>query len=167
MARGWGKCCIVGCETLNINYNTNSFSVGNVTVKKGDFLTLDGSEGIVYVGKLDLVKPELPAAYDTVLKYCDAIRTLKVRTNADTPYDAQNAIKMGAEGIGLCRTEHMFFDSEERISAIREMIVADEVVARKAALAKLLPIQRGDFYGIFKAMAGPPGDDPPRRSAAA
>ncbi|HYF49753.1 MAG TPA: pyruvate, phosphate dikinase [Planctomycetota bacterium] len=156
VARGWGKCCIVGCETLNIDYAAQQFSVGSTVVKKGDYLTLDGSEGIVYQGKLDLVKPEMPEAYYTILKYCDEIRHLKVRTNADTPYDAENAIKMGAEGIGLCRTEHMFFDSEERILAIREMIVADNTEARKKALAKLLPIQREDFYGIFKAMKGYP-----------
>src|SRR6185295_16950791 len=142
VARGWGKCCIVGCEALNINYDKQEFSIGSTIVKRGDFVTLDGSEGIVYMGKLELVKPTLPPAYDTIMKYCDGIRKLKVRTNADTPYDATNAVKMGAEGIGLCRTEHMFFDTEERIRAIREMIVADNVDARKAALAKLLPIQR-------------------------
>jgi len=156
VARGWGKCCIVGCETLNIDYAKQEFSVGSTVVKKGDYLTLDGSEGIVYQGKMDLVKPEMPEAYYTILKFCDEIRTMKVRTNADTPYDAENAIKMGAEGIGLCRTEHMFFDSEERILAIREMIVADNIDSRKKALAKLLPIQREDFYGIFKAMRGYP-----------
>jgi len=156
VARGWGKCCIVGCETLNINYEKQEFSVGSKIVKKGEFLTLDGSEGIVYLGKLDLVKPELPEAYYTIMKWCDGIRTLKVRTNADTPYDSANAIKMGAEGIGLCRTEHMFFDTEERRQAIQEMIVADTIEARKSALAKLLPFQREDFYGIFKAMAGFP-----------
>ena len=156
VARGWGKCCIVGCEALNISYEKQEFSIGSTIVKRGDFVTLDGSEGIVYLGKLELIKPELPPAYYTVMKYCDEIRTLKVRTNADTPYDAQNAINMGAEGIGLCRTEHMFFDTEERIRAIREMIVADTIGARKAALAKLLPIQREDFHGIFKAMNGLP-----------
>lgn len=156
VARGWGKSCIVGCETLNIDYAKQEFSVGSIVVKKGDYLTLDGSEGIVYRGKLDLVKPELPKSYYTVMGFADQIRTLKVRTNADTPYDAENAIKMGAEGIGLCRTEHMFFDSEERILAIREMIVADNTESRKKALAKLLPIQREDFHGIFKAMKGFP-----------
>ncbi|HLX61245.1 MAG TPA: pyruvate, phosphate dikinase [Planctomycetota bacterium] len=156
VARGWGKCCVVGCEALNIDYVTQQFSVGNTVVKRGDFVTLDGSEGVVYLGQLPLVKPQLPEAYNTVMKFCDQIRHLKVRTNADTPYDAANAMKMGAEGIGLCRTEHMFFDTEERIRAIREMIVADTIDARKAALAKLLPIQREDFYGIFKAMNGLP-----------
>ena len=156
VARGWGKCCVVGCEALNISYEKQQVTIGTTVIKRGEFLTLDGSEVLVYLGKMDLVKPTLPPAYDVVMKYCDDIRKLKVRTNADTPYDAQNAIKMGAEGIGLCRTEHMFFDTEERISAIREMIIADTLEARKGALNKLLPIQREDFYGIFKAMAGLP-----------
>ena len=166
VARGWGKCCIVGCEALNISYEKQEFAIGSTIVKKGDFLTLDGSEGIVYRGKLELIKPELPAAYYTVMKFADEIRTMNVRTNADTPEDAVNAIKMGAEGIGLCRTEHMFFGSEERILAIREMIVADTVEVRKVALAKLLPIQREDFYGIL-SHERLPGDNPTDRSAAA
>ena len=156
VARGWGKCCVVGCEALRIDYDKQQFTVGTTVVKKGDFITLDGSEGTVYLGKMDLVKPELPDAYYTVMKFADQIRNLKVRTNADTPYDAENAIRMGAEGIGLCRTEHMFFDTEERRQAIQEMIVAETEEARRAALAKLLPFQREDFYGIFKAMNGYP-----------
>jgi pyruvate,orthophosphate dikinase len=156
VARGWGKCCIVGCEALRINYENGSMTVGDKTVKAGDFLTLDGSTGEVFVGELPLKKPELPPAYYTLMGWADKVRTLKVRTNADTPYDAENAIKMGAEGIGLTRTEHMFFDTEERRLAIQEMIVADTVEARKAALAKLLPFQREDFIGIFKAMDGKP-----------
>src|SRR5204863_4343800 len=121
-----------------------------------DFVTLDGSEGIVYTGELPLVKPELPPEYYTLMQWADDRRELGVRTNADTPYDAHNAIKMGAEGIGLTRTEHMFFDTEERRLAIQEMIVAETLDARKAALAKLLPFQREDFIGIFKAMNGLP-----------
>ncbi len=156
VARGWGKCCIVGCEAIRIDYTKKQFTVGDKVVKHGDFLTLDGSAGVVYVGELPLVKPELPDAYQTIMKFVDQTRTIKVRTNADTPYDAENAIRMGAEGIGLCRTEHMFFDTEERRQAIQEMIVADTLEARQAALAKLLPFQRDDFYGIFKAMAGYP-----------
>jgi pyruvate,orthophosphate dikinase len=156
VARGWGKCCVVGCEMLQIDYENQRFTAGNTVVKKGEFITLNGSEGLVYTGKMDLVKPVLPDAYYTIMKYADQIRTMKVRTNADTPYDAENAIKMGAEGIGLCRTEHMFFDTEERRQAIQEMIVADTESARRAALAKLLPFQRDDFYGIFKAMNGLP-----------
>ncbi|HOJ55260.1 MAG TPA: PEP/pyruvate-binding domain-containing protein [Phycisphaerae bacterium] len=156
VARGWGKCCVVGCEALNINYERKQMSVGDKVIKEGDFITLDGSTGEVYVGDLPLMDPELPPAYYTLMKWVDQLRTIKVRTNADTPYDAANAVKMGAEGIGLCRTEHMFFDTEERRLAIQEMIVAETVDARKAALAKLLPFQRNDFIGIFRAMNGKP-----------
>ncbi len=156
VARGWGKCCIVGCEALNINYDTHSMVIGGKTIKQGEFITLDGSAGEIYLGEMQLKEPELPAAYYTVLKWADSIRTINVRTNADTPYDAVNAIKMGAEGIGLCRTEHMFFDTEERRLAIQEMIVAETLATRKTALAKLLPFQTNDFYGIFKAMNGFP-----------
>ncbi len=156
VARGWGKCCIVGCEALNINYEAKSMSIGGKTVKQGDFITLDGSAGDIYLGDFPLTEPELPDAYYTILKWADEFRTINVRTNADTPYDAANAIKMGAEGIGLCRTEHMFFDTEERRLAMQEMIVAESLEARKIALAKLLPFQIKDFYGIFKAMNGFP-----------
>ena len=156
VARGWGKCCIVGCEGININYDAKEMFVGGKTIKQGDYVTLDGSSGEVYIGDLPLKEPELPQSYHTILGWADQIRTINVRTNADTPYDAENAVKMGAEGIGLCRTEHMFFDTEDRRLAIQEMIVAETLEARKAALAKLLPIQREDFYGIFKAMNGKP-----------
>jgi pyruvate,orthophosphate dikinase len=156
VARGWGKCCIVGCEAININYDNNTMQVGGKTISKGDFLTLDGNSGDVYIGELPLKQPEQPEAFHTLMKWCDDLRVLKVRTNADTPYDAENAVKMGAEGIGLCRTEHMFFDTEERRLAIQEMIVAETLAARKAALAKLLPFQRADFEGIFRAMNGKP-----------
>jgi pyruvate, orthophosphate dikinase len=156
VARGWGKCCIVGCESLNIDNNTKSMSVGGITVRQGDELTLNGSTGEVFRTSLPLKKPEQTEEFRTLLSWCDQIRTVKVRTNADTPYDAENADKLGAEGNGLCRTEHMFFDTEERRLAIQEMIVAENVAARKVALAKLLPIQRQDFYGIFKAMDGKP-----------
>lgn len=156
VARGWGKCCIVGCEKLDIDYEAGTFSVGETTIKRGDYITLDGGTGNVYIGQLKLVKPEPPKAYTTLMSWVDKIRTLKVRTNADTPYDAERARELGAEGIGLCRTEHMFFDSEERILAIREMIIADDTESRKKALAKLLPFQTKDFEGIFKAMDGLP-----------
>ncbi len=156
VARGWGKCCVVGCEALKIDYSNGLMTVGDRVIRKGESITLDGSEGLVYLGAMPLVKPELPDAYYTVMKYADDIRTLGVRTNADTPYDAENAVKMGAEGIGLCRTEHMFFDTEERREAIQEMIVAETQQARRIALGKLLPFQRQDFYGIFKAMDGRP-----------
>jgi len=156
VARGWGKCCIVGCESLRIDYGSNKMSIHEKTIVAGDWLTLDGSDGIVYEGQLPLVTPTLPPEYQTLMKWCDERRRLAVRTNADTPYDAENAVKMGAEGIGLCRTEHMFFDTEERRLAIQQMIVADTEHDRRAALDKLLPFQRQDFIGIFEAMDGRP-----------
>jgi pyruvate,orthophosphate dikinase len=165
VARGWGKCCIVGAETLSIDYGAKQMHDGKSgkTVKQGEWLTLDGSEGVVYADQLPLVTPEFPKAYQTVMKWADEIRQLRVRTNADTPQDARKAIEFGAEGIGLCRTEHMFFTdfefpdkSAERQRAIQEMIVADNKEARVKALDKLLPFQRRDFIGIFKAMDGFP-----------
>lgn len=156
VARGWGKCCIVGCENLNINYEKEELTVGDMVVKKGEELTLNGSSGQVYRGALRLIKPEPPAAFKTLMGWVDKIRAIKVRTNADTPYDASKAVDLGAEGIGLCRTEHMFFDTEERRLAIQEMIVADTLDGRVDALNKLLPFQKEDFKGIFKAMDGFP-----------
>ena len=149
VARGWGKCCIVGCEALNINYETKSFVINGKTVKHGEFITLDGSAGEIYSGDLPLKEPELPSSYYTILKWADEFRTLNVRTNADTPYDALNAIKMGAEGIGLCRTEHMFFDTEERRLAIQEMIVAETLETRKMALAKLIAFPDQMIFTVF------------------
>ena len=156
VARGWGKCCIVGCEAIDIDYDAGCMHVGGRTISAGDWLTLDGSDGTVYEGQASLVTPAMPPEYETLMKWCDDRRRLKVRANADTPHDAEIAIKMGAEGIGLCRTEHMFFDTEERRLAIQEMIVADNEQARRTALDKLLPFQRQDFIGIFEAMDGRP-----------
>ncbi len=156
VARGWGKCCIVGCESLDIDYNAKQMKVGGKIIKQGDEITLNGTTGEVFISGLPLIKPEQSEEFHTLLKWCDEIRTMKVRTNADTPYDAQNAITLGAEGIGLCRTEHMFFDTEERRLAIQEMIVAENLETRKKALAKLLPFQRSDFEGIFEAMNNKP-----------
>ncbi len=156
VARGWGKCCIVGCEALKIDYEAKTVSVGETVLKEGDNITLNGSTGDVYNGSLKLVQPALPESYTTIMKWVDEIRKIQVRTNADTPYDAKKAVELGAQGIGLCRTEHMFFDTEERILAIREMIVADTVEKRVKALDKLLPFQRDDFKGIFEAMNGKP-----------
>ncbi len=156
VARGWGKCCIVGCEALDIDYGDGSMRVNGAVVRAGDRLTLDGSGGIVYSGEFPLETPELPPAFHTLLSWADELRRLRVRANADTPYDARKAIEMGAEGIGLCRTEHMFFDTQERRLAIQEMIVADGREQRVAALSKLLPFQKADFIGIFEAMAGKP-----------
>ncbi|MCA9284429.1 MAG: pyruvate, phosphate dikinase [Phycisphaerales bacterium] len=156
VARGWGKCCIVGCGDLRIDYGAKRLAVGERVLNDGDFVTLDGSLGVVYEGQLNLVRPELPAEYETIMAWADAMRRLKVRANADTPYDAANAVRMGAEGIGLCRTEHMFFDTEERRLAMARMIVAESEAERRAALADLLPFQRADFIGIFEAMEGRP-----------
>src|ERR1700724_1753255 len=130
-------------------------TAGDTTMKKGDTLTIDGSTGQVLAGKVPMREPELAGEFDTLMKWADAVRKLKVRANADTPVDARVAIKFGAEGIGLCRTEHMFFD-EDRIRAVREMILAEDEKTRRAALAKLLPMQRGDFLALFEIMAGLP-----------
>ena len=156
VARGWGKCCIVGCEVLDISYEEKLMRVNGTVIRQGDFLTLDGSSGVVYQGQLELQRPEPPKEFYTLLGWADERRRLGVRTNADTPEDAAKAVEMGAEGIGLCRTEHMFFATRERQLAIQEMIVADTVEARQAALNKLLPYQRADFIGIFEAMDGRP-----------
>jgi pyruvate,orthophosphate dikinase len=163
VARGWGKCCIVGCETLDIDPETKIAQSGGKVIHEGDWVTLDGNEGIVYEGQVKLSTPELPKSFSTLMGWADSVRKLGVRTNADTPHDARKAREMGAAGIGLCRTEHMFFKdfeqpekSIERQLAIQEMIVADSPDARRKALAKLLPYQRRDFVGIFKAMDGFP-----------
>jgi pyruvate, orthophosphate dikinase len=163
VARGWGKCCIVGAEKLDINADAKTMSVNGRVVREGEWVTLDGGDGSVYTGEIGLVRPEPPKAYETLMKWADKVRTLGVRTNADTPKDARAARAMGAEGIGLCRTEHMFFKdfehpekSAERQEAIQEMILADTSEARRKALDKLLPFQRRDFTGIFEAMDGFP-----------
>jgi pyruvate,orthophosphate dikinase len=156
VARGWGKTCVVGCEALSVDPERQLVRIGQRVLRPGDHLTLDGTEGVVYDGAFPLVRPELPEAYHEVMGWADALRRLGVRANVDTPYDARKAVEMGAEGIGLCRTEHMFFDSEERRLAIREMILAQDTEAREQALARLLPIQRQDFEGIFEAMDGLP-----------
>ena len=163
VARGWGKCCVVGAEKLNIDYKALAMSTNGRVVKEGEWITLDGSEGVVYTEAMPLVVPQLPKSYETLMKWADETRRLRVRTNVDTPQDARKAIEFGAEGIGLCRTEHMFFTdfeqperSHERQRAIQEMILADNREARVKALDKLLPFQRRDFIGIFKAMDGFP-----------
>jgi pyruvate,orthophosphate dikinase len=163
VARGWGKCCIVGAEKLQIDYKSGTMVAAGKTVKEGDWITLDGSEGVVYSSEMPLVVPKLPPAYSTLMKWGDEVRRLRVRTNADTPQDARKAREFGAEGIGLCRTEHMFFTdfehpekSHERQRAIQEMILAETKEARVKALDRLLPFQRRDFVGIFQAMDGFP-----------
>jgi pyruvate, orthophosphate dikinase len=163
VARGWGKCCIVGAESITIEADVKKMSVNGRAVQEGEWITLDGGDGSVYTGQIELVRPEPPKAYRTLLKWADRKRKLGVRTNADTPRDARVAREMGAEGIGLCRTEHMFFKdfehpekSVERQEAIQEMILADTSQTRKRALDKLLPFQRRDFIGILEAMDGLP-----------
>ncbi len=157
VARGWGKCCIVGCSDLNINLRKKEIHVNGKLLKEGDWITLNGTRGRVYEGKLKLLpaNPDENPWYKKLMKWADQIRKLKVRTNADTPQDAALARRYGAEGIGLCRTEHMFF-GPDRIKAMREMILADTEEERKRALDKLLPMQKSDFKGIFKAMEGLP-----------
>jgi pyruvate, orthophosphate dikinase len=157
VARGWGKCCIVGCSALDIDVPKKVINVNGRTLKEGDWITLNGTKGRVYQGKLDLLAadPMNNPWYKQLMKYADEFRTLNVRTNADTPNDSAVARTFGAEGIGLCRTEHMFFEAS-RIRSVREMILSDTLEGRKKALAKLLPMQKGDFSGIFKAMNGLP-----------
>jgi pyruvate, orthophosphate dikinase len=155
VARGMGKPCVAGAGALRVYYRTQTMTAGGVMMKKGDTLTIDGSTGQVLAGKVAMRQPELAGEFGTLMKWADASRKLKVRANADTPADARAAIKFGAEGIGLCRTEHMFFD-EDRIRAVREMILAEDEKARRSALAKLLPMQRADFVALFEIMAGLP-----------
>lgn len=157
VARGWGKCCIVGCSALDIDLKNRVVNVNGVSLKEGDWVTLNGTKGRVYQGKMQLLPadPDNNPWYKELMKFADQIRILGVRTNADTPKDAETARRFGAQGIGLCRTEHMFFEAD-RIKAVREMILSDTVEGRKKALAKLLPFQKADFIGIFKAMAGLP-----------
>jgi pyruvate, orthophosphate dikinase len=155
VARGMGKPCVSGAGMLRVDYAAGVMTVGGQTFKKGDFITVDGSTGQVLAGKIDMVQPELSGEFSTLIGWADKVRKLGVRANADTPADAKAAVRFGAEGIGLCRTEHMFFD-EERIQAVREMILADDEKSRRAALAKLLPMQRADFVELFDTMAGKP-----------
>ncbi|MBI2713966.1 MAG: pyruvate, phosphate dikinase [Rhizobiales bacterium] len=155
VARGMGKPCVSGAGSLRVDYATGTMTVGGQTFKKGDFITVDGSTGQVLAGKVDMVQPELSGEFSTLIGWADKVRRLGVRANADTPADAKAAVRFGAEGIGLCRTEHMFFD-EDRIQAVREMILADDEKSRRAALAKLLPMQRADFVELFEIMDGRP-----------
>jgi pyruvate, orthophosphate dikinase len=155
VARGMGKCCVAGVSDIQIDYKTRQFTAGKSVVKEGDFISLDGSLGQVYLGKMNTIESTLSGDFATLMKWADETRKLKVRTNGDTPHDAEVARRFGAEGIGLCRTEHMFFEGD-RIIAVREMILANDTAGREKALAKLLPMQRGDFEGIFEAMKGFP-----------
>mgnify|MGYP001379975724 FL=1 len=155
VARGMGKCCVAGCGEIKVNEEEKQFTVNGVTYKEGDYISIDGNTGNVYAGIIETQEASLTGYFEKFMKWADELRVLKVRTNADTPRDAQQAVKFGAEGIGLCRTEHMFF-AEDRIPAVREMIVAKTTEQREKALAKLLPMQRGDFEELFRAMKGYP-----------
>lgn len=155
VARGMGKCCVVGAKEMDVDLSAGRFRVDDITVTEGDWITLDGSTGRVIRGRVPLVEPKPGGDFDTLMEWADEFRRLRVRTNADTPEDAKRARAFGAEGIGLCRTEHMFFEGD-RIDSMREMIVAESEEGRRRALEKLLPMQREDFIGIFRAMDGYP-----------
>ncbi len=155
VARGFGIPCVAGAESLKVSAEHKTITVGDVVVREGDIITMDGSSGSVYLGGLKLIAPEVSGAFSELMTWADSIRTLKIRTNADNPRDAQQAIDLGAEGIGLCRTEHMFFE-QDRLPIVQEMILAEDEAIREAALNRLLPIQQKDFEGIFEVMAGKP-----------
>ncbi len=155
VARGMGRPCVSGAGSLRIDYAAQKMTVGSTVVNKGDVITIDGSSGEVILGEVPTIEPALSGDFATLMSWADKLRRLKVRTNAETPLDAAAAVKFGCEGIGLCRTEHMFFDAD-RITAVREMILSADIEGRKKALAKLLPVQRGDFVQLFKIMAGRP-----------
>ena len=155
VARGMGKCCVAGCSEIAVNEAAKEFQAGELRLTEGDYITLNGSTGEVIEGAVELIDPELSGDFGILMEWADEFRKLGVRTNADTPGDSRTAREFGAEGIGLCRTEHMFFEGE-RIDAVREMILAKDEAGRKAALDKLLPYQREDFIGIFEAMDGYP-----------
>ncbi len=155
VARGMGTCCVAGCSALHIDEKAGTMTVAGNVVREGDFMSIDGVTGNVYIGKIPTVEAEVAGEFATVMEWADQVRDLGVRANADNPRDAATALKFGAQGIGLCRTEHMFFEAD-RIPAVREMIVSRTEEQRRKALAKLLPMQRSDFEGIFKAMLGKP-----------
>ncbi|KAH7314386.1 hypothetical protein KP509_21G000900 [Ceratopteris richardii] len=156
VARGWGKCCVSGCSDIRVNDANKTLTIGDLVLKEGDWISLNGSTGEVILGKQPMVQPAMSGDLGMLMSWVDEFRKLKVMANADTPEDAISARNNGAEGIGLCRTEHMFFASDERIKAVRQMIMAHTIEERKKALDKLLPYQRSDFEGIFRAMDGLP-----------
>jgi len=155
VARGMGKACVAGCSALNINVRKEKISVNDITIKKGDFITIDGGTGEVFLGKVPTIEPKMSKEFETLLSWADKIKHLGVYANADTPEDAQRARELGAEGIGLTRTEHMFM-AQDRLPIVQKMIMADTKKSRVEALEKLLPMQKGDFLGILKAMEGLP-----------
>jgi pyruvate,orthophosphate dikinase len=149
VARGMGKPCVSGCEAIKIDYEKEEFQVGEYCGKKGDIISIDGSTGEVMIGEVPMIDPELSDEFNQILSWADEVRTLKVRANADTPHDAKVALEFGAEGIGLCRTEHMFM-AQDRLPIVQQMIMSETKEEREKALAKLLPIQQEDFEGILK-----------------
>ncbi|MCR5811890.1 MAG: pyruvate, phosphate dikinase [Lachnospiraceae bacterium] len=155
VARGMGTCCVSGCGDLKVHEEDKFIELGGYTIKEGEYISLDGSTGKIYLGDIPTVEASISGNFERIMNWADQFRRLKVRTNADTPEDAANAVRMGAEGIGLTRTEHMFFNPE-RIPKIRKMILSDTVEEREAALNELIPFQKGDFKGIYKAMEGRP-----------
>ena len=155
VARGMGTCCVSGCGDLKVHEEEKFIELGGHVIKEGDYISLDGSTGKIYLGDIPTVEASISGNFERIMNWADEFRRLKVRTNADTPEDAANAVRMGAEGIGLTRTEHMFFNPD-RIPKIRKMILSDTVEEREAALNELIPFQKGDFKGIYKAMEGRP-----------
>ena len=155
VARGMGKCCVAGCSAIRVDDEAMTMTIGDKVLKEGDIISIDGTSGCVYIGELEKVAPDLSNDFATIMGWADEIRRLKIRTNADNPRDSAQAVKFGAEGIGLCRTEHMFF-GEDRIKAMRRMILADEEEERREALKLLMPYQKGDFKGIFEVMEDRP-----------
>ena len=155
VARGMGKCCVAGCSEIAVSESEKTLTIKDDVYKEGDYVSLNGSKGIVYKGEIKTVAPEFSGDFGTVMSWADEIRSLKVRANADNPRDAKQAVEFGAQGIGLCRTEHMFFE-EERIPAIRQMIMAETEEERRTALAKLLPFQKSDFKAIYEVMEDKP-----------
>ncbi len=155
VARGWGKPCVVGCEAVKIDEDAGTVTIAGNVLKAYDYITINGTTGDVMIGKVETIPPSMTGDFSTLMTMADKFRTLKIRTNADSPADSKKALEFGAEGIGLCRTEHMFF-GDDRIAAVREMILAESVEGRKKALAKIEPFQKADFVGIFEAMDGLP-----------
>ncbi len=155
VARGMGKCCVAGCSQISVDEDEKKVTIDGKVYGEGDYISLDGTSGKVYSGEIEAVDPEFSEEFKTLMSWADEIRSLQIRTNADNPRDAAKAVEFGAEGIGLCRTEHMFFE-DERIPAIRQMILAESTEEREVALAKLLPFQKEDFKGIYKVMGERP-----------
>ena len=155
VARGMGTCCVSGCGEIKIDEEAKVFELGGHTFHEGDYISLDGSTGKIYKGDIATQEATVSGNFERIMEWADQFRTLRVRTNADTPADTLNAVKLGAEGIGLCRTEHMFFDAE-RIPKIRKMILSETVAQREEALNELIPFQKGDFKAMYKALEGRP-----------